>query len=137
MRIHTGEKAYECELLEENQQKRKLENTPSHVSEYTIVAVLNRQILTLVLLNKLRYHPHFLIFSHSDYLIPVTAINSHTIWQTVQIQISWLLQKPADLDLHCLQRWGISGFSRTRVDFKALFKIAVNNFTILYHFSRN
>ena len=25
------------------------------------------------------------------------------------------LQKPTDLDLHCLQRQGISGFSRTRV----------------------
>ena len=26
------------------------------------------------------------------------------------------LQKPTDLDLHCLQRQGISGFSRTRVN---------------------
>ena len=34
----------------------------------------------------------------------------------MQIQISWLLQKPTDLDLHCLQRQGISGFSRTRVN---------------------
>ena len=33
----------------------------------------------------------------------------------MQIQINWLLQKPTDLDLHCLQRQGISGFSRTRV----------------------
>ena len=33
----------------------------------------------------------------------------------MQIQISWLLQKPNDLDLHCLQKQGISGFSRTRV----------------------
>ena len=33
----------------------------------------------------------------------------------MQIRISWLLQKPTDLDLHCLQRQGISGFSRTRV----------------------
>ena len=33
----------------------------------------------------------------------------------MQIQISWLLQKPTDLDLHCLQRQGISGFSMTRV----------------------
>ena len=33
----------------------------------------------------------------------------------MQIQISWLLQKPTDLDLHCLQRQGISGLSRTRV----------------------
>ena len=36
--------------------------------------------------------------------------------KTVQIQISWPLQKPTDLDLHCLQRQGISGFSRTRVN---------------------
>ena len=33
----------------------------------------------------------------------------------MEIQISWFLQKPTDLDLHCLQRQGISGFSRTRV----------------------
>ena len=32
----------------------------------------------------------------------------------MQIQISWLLQKPTDLDLHCLQRQGISRFSMTR-----------------------
>ena len=57
-----------------------------------------------------------LIFSQSDYLIRTVAINSHTYWQTVQIQISWLLQKPTDLDLHCLQRQAISGFSRTRVN---------------------
>ena len=58
-------------------------------------------------------HP-FLIFSQSDYLIQIVDINSHTEWQTVQIQVSWL-QKPTDLDLHCLQRQDISGFSRTRV----------------------
>ena len=34
----------------------------------------------------------------------------------MQIQISWLLQKPTDLDLHCLLRQGISRFSRTRVN---------------------
>ena len=42
----------------------------------------------------------------------------------MQIQISWLLQKPTDLDLHCLQRQGVCGFSRTRVNItpdKALF----------------
>ena len=33
----------------------------------------------------------------------------------MQIQISWLLQRPTDLYLHCLLRQGISGFSRTRV----------------------
>ena len=34
----------------------------------------------------------------------------------MQIQISWLQKKPTDLDLHCLQRKGTSGFSRTRVN---------------------
>ena len=48
-------------------------------------------------------HP-LLIFSQSDYLILIVALNLHTQCQTVQIQISWLLQKPTDLDLHCLQR---------------------------------
>ena len=48
--------------------------------------------------------PHLcLIFSQSDYLIQIFAIELHPWWQTVQIQISWLLQKPTDLDLHCLQ----------------------------------
>ena len=56
-----------------------------------------------------------LIFSWSDYLIQTVAINSHTYWQAVQILISWLLQKPTDLDLHCLQMQGISKFSRTWV----------------------
>ena len=44
-----------------------------------------------------------LIFSQSDYWIQIVAINLHSWWQTVQIQISWLLKKPTDLDLHCLQ----------------------------------
>ena len=39
----------------------------------------------------------------------------------MHVQISWLLQKPTDLDLHCLQRQGISGFSRTRVTHKSTF----------------
>ena len=51
----------------------------------------------------------------SDYLILDFNTNSHTYWQTVQIQICWLLQKPTDLDLHCLQMQGIFGFSRTRI----------------------
>ena len=57
----------------------------------------------------------FLIFSQIHYLFQLVDTNSHSEWQTVQIQISWLLQKPTDLDLHCLQTQGISGFSRTRV----------------------
>ena len=47
-------------------------------------------------------HP-LLIFSQSGNLIQIVVINLHTWWQTVQIQISWLLKKPTDLDLHCLQ----------------------------------
>ena len=39
----------------------------------------------------------------------------------MQIQISWLLQKPTDLDLHCLQRKAISGFSRSRVNYASSF----------------
>ena len=70
-----------------------------------------------MILNKFKMPRPLPIFSKSDYLIRVFFyINSHTEWQTVQIQISWLLQKPTDLDLHCLQRQGISGFSRTRVE---------------------
>ena len=76
---------------------------------------LFQHYLTLVLLNKLRCHKPLLIVSQIDFLIYVVDTNSHTKWQTVQIQISWLLQKPTDLDLHCLQMQGISGFSRIRV----------------------
>ena len=67
-----------------------------------------------------------LIVSQSDHLIQVVDMNSHIKWQTVQMQICSeatdpvqvqisCLQKPTDLDLHCLQKQGISGFSRTRV----------------------
>ena len=34
----------------------------------------------------------FQIFSQSDYLIQIVDVNSHTEWQTMQIQISWLLR---------------------------------------------
>ena len=44
-----------------------------------------------------------LIISQSEILIQIVDINSYIKWQTVPIQISWLLQKPTDLDLHCLQ----------------------------------
>ena len=30
-------------------------------------------------------------------------MSSHVVLKTVWILISWFLQKPADLDLHCLQ----------------------------------
>ena len=49
--------------------------------------------------------PHPLpILSQSDFLTQVVDTNSNTEWHTVQIQISWLLQKSTDLDLHCLLR---------------------------------
>ena len=74
-----------------------------------------------------------LIFSQSDYLIQVVDTNSHTLWQTMQIQISWLLQDPSDLGLCCLQMQGISMFSRTRVNsLGANNKIVAND--ILKHF---
>ena len=47
----------------------------------------------------------------------------------MQIQISWLLKKPTDLDLHCLQSQGISGFSRTRVNIPARARILAAYFT--------
>ena len=53
-----------------------------------------------------------LISSQSDYLILVFDRNSHIKWKTVQIQISWLLQKPTDLDLHSLLRQGMSCSAR-------------------------
>ena len=57
-------------------------------------------------------HP-LLISSQSDYLIQVFDRNSYIFkWQTVQIQISWLLKKPTDLDLHCLLRQGMSCSAR-------------------------
>ena len=56
------------------------------------------------------------IFNQSDYLIQNTDRNSHTEWQTMQIQISCLLQKPTDLNQHFLQRQSISRFSMWRVN---------------------
>ena len=47
-------------------------------------------------------HP-LLIVSQSDYLIQIVNTNPYTQWQTVQIQISWLL-KPTYLDLHCITK---------------------------------
>ena len=79
----------------------------------------------------------FIIFSQSDYLIKVVDTNSHFKGQTGQVQISLLLQKPTDLDPHCLQRQGVSGFSRTKV--KVQSKIVADNilfFFIYFFFQR-
>ena len=40
-------------------------------------------------------------------------------------QLAALLQKSADLDLHCLQKQGISRFSRMRV--KQGFEVSIHN----------
>ena len=89
-----------------------MEGNRSHKSYHPLS---NLGYLTLVLLNELMPHPYILILGPSNYLTYIVDINSQTYWQTVKIQISWLLQKPTDLDLHCLQRQDISRCSRTRV----------------------
>ena len=63
-----------------------------------------------------------LISSQSDYLIRVFDINSHIYWQTVQIQISWLLHEPTDLDLHCLLWQGMSFSAREGLKTKLLWQ---------------
>ena len=75
--------------------------------------------------------PH-LIVSQSDYLIQGVDTNSHTEKQTVQIKISWLFQKPTDLDLHCLQRQGIT----RRLIFALFYLVSISKRIInIYTFS--
>ena len=38
-------------------------------------------------------------------------MNSHVMWKTVWILISWLLQKPADLDVHYFNSLGMVSYS--------------------------
>ena len=75
----------------------------------------------------------FLIFSQSDYLIQIVDIyllngkqfrsksvglpsqNKEFTYLLTYLLTSWLLKKPTDLDLHCLQRQDISWFSNKRV----------------------
>ena len=87
-------------------------------------------ILTPVLLNKLMPCP-FLISSQSDYLIRVFDRKSYIQWQTLQIQISWLLQKPPDLDLHCLLRQGMLCSAREGLNF---FLFCISNFVLSCQF---
>ena len=49
-------------------------------------------------------------------------------------QIIWFLYKPADLDLHCLQRQGISRFNKTRVKLKVNTNCSWQNFEILFFY---
>ena len=50
----------------------------------------------------------------------------------MQVNISWFLKKATDLDLHCLQRQGIYGFSKTRV--KVISQFADDSETEFKHF---
>ena len=76
--------------------------------------------LSLVMLNTFMYYftpppppPIFILLTSS----PVVSMYFQSEWKTVWILISWLHQKPVDLDLQCFHiqiKLGI-GFSRTRV----------------------
>ena len=79
-------------------------------------------------------HP-LLIFNQSGYLILIIAINLHTWWQTVQIQISWLLQKPTDLNLHCLQNRVYPGSAGQGLNFSNLWAKTEDN-KLMYLFFR-
>ena len=72
-------------------------------------------ILTLVLLNKLRSHAHFWFSANQItwfwILIQIHILND----KQCRSRSVGFFRSPTDLDLHCLQRQGISGFSRTRV----------------------
>ena len=71
-------------------------------------------MLTIAMLNKLKKMPHhLLIVIQSDCLIQV--IDTIHILNGKQVSNCWPCQ---NLDLHCLQRWGISRLSRTRVEFE-------------------
>ena len=72
------------------------------------------------MLNKLRCHasnfqPIRLLDLDFCYKFIYLMANSADPDQLASSEASWLLQKPTDLDLHCLQRQGISGFSMIRV----------------------
>ena len=65
------------------------------------------------MLNKLRCHTHFL-FSAIQITWCRLLIQIH-ILNDKQCRSKSVGLKPTDLDLHCFQRQGISGFSRTRI----------------------
>ena len=75
------------------------------------VSVKVSEYFTLVMLHKLK-KPHPLpIFSQSDYFLQ-SCCYKFTYLRTNSADPN---QKLTDLDLHCLQRQGIFGYSRTRV----------------------
>ena len=76
--------------------------------------------LSLVMLNKLRCHTHFKFSASHITWSRIVDTNSHAYIMTNSADpdqlASWLFQKPTDLDLLCLHRQGISGFSRIMVN---------------------
>ena len=94
---------------------------------------MERINLTIFLLNKLRCHTHFSFSANqitwSRLLIQIHILNAKQcsaacMWLSCLVALKiWKLnwnsadpdQKTTDLELHCLQRQSISGFSRTRV----------------------
>ena len=88
-----------------------------------IVTLFKQSLYLLVLLSLcwINQGATLLIVSQSYCLIQVVDTNSYTKWQTVHIHTRWLLKKPTNLDLHCLQRKDISAFSRTSVKMRNSF----------------
>ena len=89
--------------------------------KFSLSCTFKKGSLTLVRLNKLTSMPTS-NFQPIRLLEQVCWYKFTYLMTTVQIQFSWLLKKPADLDLHCLQSQGISGFSRTRIKMLAMWK---------------
>ena len=74
------------------------------------------ELLTLVMLNK--------DATPTSTFQPIRLLDpgcwyKFTDWMTNSADPDQLASKPTDLDLHCLQRQGISGFSRTRVKYES------------------
>ena len=87
---------------------RKLEQNRNHF-QASLLASASTMII-LVLLNKLRYHP-------TSNFQPIRLLDLDYCYKFTYLMANSADpdQLPTDLDLHCLQRQGISGFSRTRV----------------------
>ena len=71
-----------------------------------------------------------LIVSQSDYLIQVVDTNAHIELQTVEIQISQLLKKLTDLDLHCLLGRAYPGSAEPGLNSTYLNNLIETNFLV-------
>ena len=90
------------------------DNDARYNQKWSLSKLLFVSTLTLVMLNKLRCHTHFQLSANqitwSRLLIQIHILNDK---QCRSRTVSFF--KPTCVDLHCLQRCGISRFSRTRV----------------------